>query len=49
MILLQKICARLRHPFRQPIKDEIHLDSTFHRTRYYICRVCGEVIREDQP
>ena len=47
MTLIHKLCARLRHPFRLLMKTEIHMDGRFCRTRHYICRVCGEVIREE--
>lgn len=48
MNLIEKICARLRHPFRQLMRCDVHLDKTISCTRYYICRVCGEVIREEE-
>ena len=48
MTLLQKFCARLGHPLRREIKTEIHLDGHFTRTRWYICRVCGEIVREEK-
>lgn len=48
MNLIEKICALARHPFRRKMAVEVHLDKTINCTRYYICRVCGEVIREEK-
>lgn len=47
MTLIYKLCELARHPFRRPIYTEIQLKNSFHRTRYYICQVCGEVVREE--
>lgn len=47
MTLIHKLCAMLRHPFRRLIRMDIDLQHA-HRTRYYLCRVCGEVMREDE-
>ena len=44
--LIHKLCALARHPFRQLIRVDINLQQT-HRTRYYLCRVCGEIVRKD--
>lgn len=48
MTLIFKLCARLRRPFRRLMKTEIHMDGHFGRTRHYICRICGEVVREEE-
>ena len=48
MNLLHKLCGRLGHPFRQLMKTEVHLDGHFCRCRWYRCRICGEVIREEE-
>lgn len=48
MTFIHKLCARLRHPFRRLMRCEVHLGEHFSRTRYYLCRVCGEAIREDE-
>ena len=48
MNLLQKLCGLLtRHRFRRKMAVEITLDKTLSCTRFYTCRVCGKVIRED--
>lgn len=49
MNLLHKLCGLLtRHRFRRLIRSEVHLSNNFSRTRWYICRVCGEVTREEE-
>lgn len=47
MNLLQKLCELARHPFRRKLAVEITLDKNLSCTRFYTCRVCGKVIRED--
>lgn len=47
MTLLQKLCELARHPSRRKMAVEITLDKTLSCTRFYTCRVCGKVIRED--
>ena len=48
MRLIRKLCAMARHPLRRPLRCEVHLDGHFSRTRWYLCRVCGEVVREEK-
>lgn len=48
MNLIHKLCARLGHPFRRLMRCDVHLDKTLSCTRRYICRVCGEVVREEK-
>ena len=43
MDLLHKLCARLGHPFRRLIPVEVE-----DVPRRYICRVCGEIVREER-
>lgn len=46
MTLIHKLCAGLLHPFRRLLRCDVHSD--FSRTRWYVCRVYGEVIREEK-
>lgn len=48
MKLIHKLCTRLGHPMRQLLRCDVHLDGHFSRTRWYKCRVCGEVVREEE-
>lgn len=43
MDLIHKLCTRMGHPLRRLIRCDVHLEGEFHRTRHYICRVCGQV------
>ena len=49
--MLYKLCAALtRHRFRRPVRVDVHFDDHGHGlgcTRWYICRVCGQVVREE--
>lgn len=47
MTLIYKLCALARHPFRRKMAVEITLDKNLSCTRFYTCRVCGKVIREE--
>ena len=47
MNLIHNLCARLGHPWRRLMCCDVHLDKTISCTRYYICRVCGEVFPEE--
>ena len=49
MTLIDKFCAKLlKHRLRRQIACEVHLGEHFSRTRRYICRVCGEIVREEE-
>ena len=50
MDLLHKLCTRLGHRIRKPLACEVHVEQGhgFGCTRWYVCRVCGEVVREEK-